>query len=175
MTCSKAAWDNRDVTLKCEKGQHQDSIWHNASYIKQYIISINEILKFNSFNITSKQGVYFTVKSLGNIHQLPTKLMRESFLYYILSVLWLALGYTVTYSPLSPTNLLYKSKENLIFAYLIFTKTTPNFFFGGGDRGKDGKSRYFTWRNQVQTLTFQKQLLQSCWTKSPHLQSIKFN
>ena len=33
----------------------------------QYIILKYEILRFNSFNITSKRGVYFTVHSLGSV------------------------------------------------------------------------------------------------------------
>ena len=33
----------------------------------QYIILKDGILRFNSFNITSKRGVYFTVHSLGSI------------------------------------------------------------------------------------------------------------
>ena len=35
--------------------------------ICQYIIIKDGILRFNSFNITFKRGVYFTVHSLGSI------------------------------------------------------------------------------------------------------------
>ena len=38
-----------------------------SGYISQYIILKDGILRFNSFNITSKRGVYFTVHSLGSI------------------------------------------------------------------------------------------------------------
>ena len=42
------------------------NIPNNESYNKiQYIILKDGILRFNSFNITSKRGLYFTVHSLG--------------------------------------------------------------------------------------------------------------
>ena len=37
---------------------------HSLPNMKQYIILKDGILRFNSFNITSKRGVYFTVHSL---------------------------------------------------------------------------------------------------------------
>ena len=40
---------------------------HCILYILQYIILKYGILRFNSFNITSKRGIYFTVHSLGSI------------------------------------------------------------------------------------------------------------
>ena len=42
-------------------------ILDNIHHTMQYIILKDGILRFNSSNITSKRGVYFTVHSLGSI------------------------------------------------------------------------------------------------------------
>ena len=43
--------------------------WAKQLYL-QYIIPKYGILRFNSFNITTKRGVYFTVRSLGSIRNI---------------------------------------------------------------------------------------------------------
>ena len=52
------------------KELHRQIVTQNIffnSHPMQYIIPKVEILRFNSFNITSKRGVYFTVHSPGSI------------------------------------------------------------------------------------------------------------
>ena len=75
-------------------------------YIGQYIIPIDGILKFNSFNITLNQGVYFTIHSLEGVYGLIASETNEAIIIIlilnndIMSILGLDSVYTVKYSPL---------------------------------------------------------------------------